>query len=56
MEKDQLSPNERARYARHIILPDVGEDGQKALRNSSVMVIGAGGLDLLRFYILQPQE
>ena len=44
MEKDQLSPNERARYARHIILPDVGEDGQKALRNSSVMVIGAGGL------------
>ena len=44
MEKDQLSPNERARYARHIILPDVGEDGQKALRQSSVMVIGAGGL------------
>lgn len=44
MEKEQLSPNERARYARHIILPDVGEDGQKALRNSSVMVIGAGGL------------
>ena len=44
MVKDQLSPNERARYARHIILPDVGEDGQKALRQSSVMVIGAGGL------------
>ena len=44
MAKDQLSPNERARYARHIILPDVGEDGQKALRQSSVMVIGAGGL------------
>ncbi len=44
MAKDQLSPNERARYARHIILPDVGEGGQKALRESSVMVIGAGGL------------
>ena len=28
----------------NIILPDVGEGGQKALRESSVMVIGAGGL------------
>ena len=32
------------RYARHIILPEVGIKGQKKLLNSKVLVIGAGGL------------
>src|SRR5947199_9642740 len=40
----QLSPNELARYSRHLILPEVGMDGQKRLKASSVLLIGAGGL------------
>ena len=32
------------RYARHIILPEVGGVGQKRLLNSRVLVVGAGGL------------
>lgn len=32
------------RYTRHIVLPEIGEAGQKALLLSSVLVIGAGGL------------
>ena len=40
----QLSPEERARYARHLILPEMGEEGQKKLKKSSVIVVGAGGL------------
>ncbi len=41
---EQLSPEERARYARHLILPEMGEKGQKKLKKSSVIVVGAGGL------------
>ena len=41
---EQLSRDERARYARHLILPEMGEEGQKKLKKSSVIVIGAGGL------------
>ena len=32
------------RYARHIILPGIGGDGQRMLLDSKVLVIGAGGL------------
>ena len=32
------------RYARHIILPEVGGIGQEKLLNSRVLVVGAGGL------------
>jgi sulfur-carrier protein adenylyltransferase/sulfurtransferase len=39
-----LSPNEVTRYSRHLILPEVGLDGQKRLKASSVLLIGAGGL------------
>src|SRR5436305_713110 len=39
-----LSPNELARYSRHLILPEVGMDGQKRLKAASVLLIGAGGL------------
>src|SRR5438270_7914704 len=39
-----FSPNELARYSRHLILPEVGVDGQKRLKASSVLMIGAGGL------------
>jgi adenylyltransferase/sulfurtransferase len=39
-----LSPEELERYARHIVLHDVGGPGQAALKNARVLVIGAGGL------------
>jgi len=39
-----LSPDEHARYARHFSLSQVGIEGQKKLKNSSVLCIGAGGL------------
>src|SRR5256884_7175563 len=39
-----FSPNELARYSRHLIMPEVGMDGQKRLKASSVLLIGAGGL------------
>ncbi len=40
----ELSPEERTRYARHLILPGLGADGQRRLRASRVLVVGAGGL------------
>ena len=39
-----LSPDERGRYARHLILPEVGLAGQERLKAASVVCIGAGGL------------
>ncbi len=39
-----LSPDELQRYARHLVLPQVGTDGQERLRASSALVIGLGGL------------
>jgi adenylyltransferase/sulfurtransferase len=39
-----LSPDELERYARHIVLREVGGPGQAALRQARVLVIGAGGL------------
>src|SRR5262245_30022003 len=39
-----LSQDEIRRYSRHLIMPEVGMDGQRALKASSVLCIGAGGL------------
>jgi molybdopterin/thiamine biosynthesis adenylyltransferase/rhodanese-related sulfurtransferase len=39
-----LTRDEVARYSRHLIIPDLGVDGQKRLKNAKVLVIGAGGL------------
>jgi molybdopterin-synthase adenylyltransferase len=39
-----LSPEELERYARHIVVPEVGGPGQARLIKSKVLVIGAGGL------------
>ena len=39
-----LSRTEVTRYSRHLLLPDLGEDGQRRLRAARVCVIGAGGL------------
>jgi adenylyltransferase/sulfurtransferase len=43
-ERVSLSPQEIARYSRHLIMPEVALDGQKRLKASSVLLIGAGGL------------
>jgi sulfur-carrier protein adenylyltransferase/sulfurtransferase len=40
----QLSNEEIARYSRHLIMPEVALDGQKKLKSSRVLTIGAGGL------------
>ncbi len=39
-----LTDSERSRYARHLVLPEIGEAGQRKLRSSSVFIVGAGGL------------
>ena len=39
-----LTPEERTRYARHLILPEIGDDGQRKLKSASVLIVGAGGL------------
>jgi sulfur-carrier protein adenylyltransferase/sulfurtransferase len=41
---DDLTGDEVARYSRHLIIPDLGVDGQKRLKNARLLVIGAGGL------------
>ncbi|HEX2418686.1 MAG TPA: adenylyltransferase/sulfurtransferase MoeZ, partial [Micromonosporaceae bacterium] len=40
----ELTVDEVRRYSRHLIIPDVGVEGQKRLKNSKVLVVGAGGL------------
>ena len=39
-----LDPPKRARYSRHLLIPEVGEEGQLKLLDSKVLLIGAGGL------------
>jgi len=40
----ELGPEEIRRYSRHLILPEVGKEGQRRLKASRVLVVGAGGL------------
>jgi len=39
-----FSPEQRDRYSRHFLLPEVGEDGQRRLLEAKVLLLGAGGL------------
>ena len=39
-----LEPAQRARYSRHLLIPEVGEEGQLRLLESRILLIGAGGL------------
>jgi molybdopterin/thiamine biosynthesis adenylyltransferase/rhodanese-related sulfurtransferase len=39
-----LSSDQKVRYSRHTMLPEVGEEGQAKLLNSRVLLVGAGGL------------
>lgn len=40
----ELNNDELTRYSRHIILPNVGKEGQQRLKNSRVLIVGAGAL------------
>ena len=40
----KLTPEQNIRYSRHLILPEIGEEGQKKLLQAKVLIIGAGGL------------
>jgi molybdopterin/thiamine biosynthesis adenylyltransferase/rhodanese-related sulfurtransferase len=39
-----LSAEQRSRYSRHLLIPEVGEDGQQRILDARVLLIGAGGL------------
>ncbi|HEX4778456.1 MAG TPA: rhodanese-like domain-containing protein, partial [Acidimicrobiia bacterium] len=39
-----LTPEQRDRYGRHLLLPEVGEEGQQKLLGAKVLLLGAGGL------------
>lgn len=43
-EASELTPQELSRYDRHLSLPEVDTEGQLRLKNSRVLIIGAGGL------------
>ena len=40
----ELTVRERERYSRHLLLPEVGQDGQRRLKAARVLCVGAGGL------------
>ena len=44
MDEVTLSDKELERYARHIVLPEIGGAGQQKLKRARVLVLGAGGL------------
>src|SRR5712692_7395403 len=44
-ELPALSPEEIRQYSRHLIMPEVGIEGQRRLKAAKVLMIGAGGLD-----------
>jgi sulfur-carrier protein adenylyltransferase/sulfurtransferase len=39
-----LTPEQQTRYSRHLLVPEVGEEGQRKLLDSKVLLLGAGGL------------
>lgn len=39
-----LNPEEAERYNRHVLLPNIGDEGQRRLKNAAVLCVGAGGL------------
>lgn len=51
-ELPQLTVDDVSRYSRHLLLPEVGEEGQRRLKAAKVLCIGAGGLGApLAFYL-----
>ena len=43
-EGERLTPEELQRYSRHLVIPEVGREGQVKLKRARVLLIGAGGL------------
>lgn len=39
-----LSPQQKQRYSRHLLIPEIGDEGQRKLLDARVLIIGAGGL------------
>lgn len=48
----QWTPEQRDRYSRHFLLPEVGEAGQQKIADAKVFVLGAGGLGAPALYYL----
>ena len=44
MLQGELSNKERIRYLRHLLMPQVGTQGQLRLKHANILIIGAGGL------------
>lgn len=44
VDSSELNREEQVRYSRHLLLPQVGESGQRRLKSSRVLLVGAGGL------------
>src|SRR5439155_2674815 len=40
----KLTPEQRERYSRHFLLPEIGVEGQQKLLDAKVLLLGAGGL------------
>src|SRR5580658_8683836 len=52
IELPELTKDELSRYSRHLILPEVGEEGQRKLKAARVLCVGTGGLGSpLAFYL-----
>jgi molybdopterin/thiamine biosynthesis adenylyltransferase/rhodanese-related sulfurtransferase len=47
-----LTPDQRRRYSRHLLIPEVGEEGQRKLLDAKVLLVGAGGLGSPAAYYL----
>ena len=47
-----LTPEQKTRYSRHLLIPEVGEAGQQKLLDSKVLMLGAGGLGCPAAYYL----
>src|SRR5437763_8338271 len=43
-QPEVLSPEQRERYSRHVLIPEIGTEGQLKLLNAKVLLLGAGGL------------
>lgn len=52
MPNDQLTAEEKERYTRHLIIDEIGEEGQLRIKQASVLVVGTGGLGSPASYYL----
>lgn len=48
-KKRKLEFEEYSRYSRQLILPEIGKSGQENIFNSTVLVVGCGGLGMVLF-------